>query len=255
MNIQMILTMIFKGIKFIAFMMGAKKERYPVKTANVPYQKVKRSKAKNIEIVIEKQFLPINKKTRPGIALKNPNGAVIHNISQEKDIAHLKYWWGKFELAEIKYGSAQVGLEGERVAAFMPLDEMAHHCADEIGNLTSRGIELATTKGDKNFSFPPAEVRNLLHILSFYAVKENWDMSKQPEIMREGIPIHALREIPVTLHGFWIPSKRGLKSKVPCPYYWLKFPEKFTAFLQDLKSTISRVRSGDLKIKMRYSDE
>jgi len=255
MNIQNIVTFIFKAIKFIAFLVSAKKNNYPVKSAVVPHVKLKRSTAKTIEIVIEKQFLPINPKTRPGLRLQTPNGVVIHNISQEAGIEHLKFWWSKFELAEIKYGSAQIALEGERVVAFMELGEMAHHCADQIGNLTKRGFELATVKGDSNFSFPPAELRNLLHILAYLAVKENWDMTKQPETMSEAIPIHVLREIPVSLHGHWIPSARGLKSKLPCPYYWLKYPDKFTVFLQDLKSTISRVKSGELKIKTRYSDE
>lgn len=160
---------------------------------------------------VTQNLLPVNPYSRPGDALERVNGVVVHYVGNPSTTAeqNRNYFAGLAEQVKAPYTSASshfiIGLEGEIVQC-IPLDEIAY-CTSKERNLDTIAIECCHP--DDSGAFTQETYNSLVKLVGW--LQESYDLK----------PDQVIRHYDVT----------GKE----CPRDFVRNPEKWDQFLEDLK--------------------
>lgn len=157
---------------------------------------------------VEEDFLPVNKYSRPGTALKEINGVVIHYVGNPGTTAQAnRNYFATLALGREKtYASAHfvVGLEGE-VIQCIPLTEISH--ASNTRNEDTVAIEVCHP--DEGGEFTAVTYAATAELTAWLC--ETFELDPTEDVIRH----------------YDVTGKE-------CPRYYVKHPEAWEQFLEDV---------------------
>ena len=117
---------------------------------------------------VDKDFIPLNRYSRPGTELKKINGVVIHYVGNPATTAKAnRDYFANLSLTGDTYASSHfvVGLEGEIIQC-VPMTEVAY-CSNERNDDT---ISIEVCHEDETGEFNPETMESLVQLTAWLAV-------------------------------------------------------------------------------------
>ena len=156
---------------------------------------------------VDKDFIPLNRYSRPPTELKKINGVVIHYVGNPATTAKAnRDYFANLSLTGDTYASSHfvVGLEGE-VIQCVPMTEVAY-CSNERNDDT---ISIEVCHEDETGEFNPETMESLVRLTAWLAV--TFDLETEDIIRHYDVTGKA------------------------CPLYFVDHPDAWEQFLKDVK--------------------
>lgn len=116
------------------------------------------------------QHIPFSEGKRPGIKI-NPKYITIHSTANEKSSAQNERGW-LVNPSNNRIASWHIAVDEKEAIEAIPLDEIAYHAGDKIGNNLSIGIEICES-GNREKT-----LKNAVILVADILYRKGWDMDR-----------------------------------------------------------------------------